>query len=71
MMKSIDDPEENVKIEIAVVVDGYAETTEFAYNIVHQFQDKLNALVGREFSHSLKISLCQATCGDIEEDPNG
>ena len=65
-MKSLDDPEENVKLEIAVVVDGYAETPEAAYEIVHHFQATLSNLVSLEFP-SLSISLCQATCGDIEE----
>ena len=66
--KSLDDPEDNVKIEIAVVVEGYAESTEFAYAEAHRFQNKLSDLVQQEFSHCLNIALCQATCGDVEEE---
>ena len=65
-MNCLDDPEEKVKIEIAVVVEGYAETPDAAYSLVHRFQTSLNGLVEFEF-HPLSVSLCQATCGDIEE----
>ena len=66
-MKCLDDPEENVKMEIAVVVEGYAETSGAAYDLVHSFQAGLSALVDQGFP-GLSISLCQATCGDIEEE---
>ena len=66
-MNCLDDPEDNVKMEIAIVVDGYAETPEAAYDLVHHFQTCLNTLVKVEFP-GLSVSLCQATCGDIEEE---
>ena len=69
-MSTIDDPEEQVKIEIAVVVDGAAPSKNEAYELAHQFQSLLNRIIDDDYPDSLSIAVCQATIGDIEE-PSG
>lgn len=68
-MKTLDNPD-TVKVEVAVIVEGYGLTKRGALAIAHQFQTSLDDLLKNEFPGMLELSLCQATCGDVEE-PDG
>ena len=68
-MKTMDSPE-TVKVEVALIVEGYADSQKEALAIAHMFQTQLNDLLNKGFPGLLELSLCQATCGDVEE-PDG
>ena len=68
-MKTMDSPE-TVKVEVAVIVEGYAGSQKGALAMAHMFQTSLDDLLSKEFPGMLELSLCQATCGDVEE-PDG
>ena len=48
-------------------VEGYGLTKRGALAIAHQFQTSLDDLLKNEFPGMLELSLCQATCGDVED----